>query len=213
MPVKDITGQSFGRLRALKFAGMKGRHAAWECSCECGGTITSLATNLKTGKTRSCGCLLQESRSLIGQSNRTHGGHSSPTYISYHAMLQRCYNPKQKSFSNYGGRGIAVCERWKESYECFLLDMGERPKKASLERRNVDGNYEPENCCWADVVQQNNNMRSTKRYSFNGRSMTIAQWARELSWPDTVLRKRVKAMGFESAVTSNYQPRSSGRQR
>jgi len=98
------------------------------------------------------------------------------------AMIQRCTNRKNKKYPSYGGRGITVCTRWRESSTAFLTDMGPRPTpEHSLERRDNDGHYEPENCKWATVEDQMSNQRSNRRLTFNDRTLTAAQWARELN--------------------------------
>lgn len=160
----DISGKRFGRLVALSPLpkSNKKRNIVWSCVCDCGESISVSSSQLVSGKTKSCGCLQKES--IIKESTK-HGhsrsGCASPTYVSWSSMLTRCTNPKSSNFKHYGGRGILVCDRWK-SFENFLADMGERPDGMSIDRIDVDGNYEPSNCKWSNQSEQAKNQRRYK---------------------------------------------------
>jgi len=159
METLELTGQRFGRLIAIEATRKrKRRNIIWKCECDCGNIVEVMARNLKAGLSRSCGCLQKE---IVGKLNRTHG-HSTKitkTYRTWKNMLQRCGNPKNKSYNNYGGRGIKVCDRWLHSFENFLDDMGEAPERLTIERENNNGNYEPGNCVWTTRKEQNYNTR------------------------------------------------------
>lgn len=160
---KDLTGMVFGRWKVLEKAGLvsSGRNYKWRCLCECGTTKDVVSSLLTRGESKSCGCLRREISSIR---ERKHGhavGKTSQTYNSWSGIIQRCTNPKYWQWDNYGGRGIAVCERWL-SFENFLVDMGERPPGTSIDRINNSGNYEPGNCRWATPTQQTANRRERK---------------------------------------------------
>ena len=168
MRLINITGHRYGRLTVLRMNGRKDGRPLWLCRCECGNEITVLANSLRQGNTNSCGCLQQERRSQIGKTNRTHGesnsenGQPSREYRAWNSLKERCHNPKNKDFAEYGGRGITVCERW-NSYENFLADMGRCPPGKSIDRIDNSGNYEPGNCRWSTSSEQNKNRRPLKR--------------------------------------------------
>jgi hypothetical protein len=163
-----IIGQRFGRLMVVlqEEPAADGR-ARFAARCDCGTHIVALGKRLKSGDTRSCGCLKDEisgarlrrvrlDRTRHGEAKR---GGRSPEYISWRSMINRCGNPKWHAFDRYGGRGITVCERWRASFENFVADMGRRPSpRHSLDRwPDRDGNYEPGNCRWATPVEQARN--------------------------------------------------------
>ena len=171
----QLIGQRFGRLIVTTRApnGRAGR-VRWRCKCDCGGEISVVSIDLRLGDTKSCGCLLREMGSLLGKkhggkyvwASKTHGhaGHENitPTYQSWSHMKWRCLNPKADNFSYYGGRGIRVCERWLNSFENFLADMGERPANRTLDRKDNSADYRPDNCHWATKKEQANNRRQCK---------------------------------------------------
>ena len=152
------------------------------CQCDCGNIKTIKASSLRRGDTKSCGCILRETPPNLQHGHSPKGG-SSSTYNSRACMIQRCTNPHTKDYKDYGARGIRVCERWLDSFENFLADMGERPEGMTLERLNNDGNYEPSNCQWATDMEQKNN-RSDNVLIFNGEGYsTMAQFARAFGIP------------------------------
>lgn len=149
----DLSGQVFGKLTVVARAGGggKGKAASWTCRCECGQTTVASRSNLRNGRTASCGC---------AEGGRTHGRTASREYSSWRGMKNRCLNPNTTGYENWGGRGITVDPRWAASFEAFFKDMGERPAGHSLDRINPDGNYEPGNCRWATRHTQRVNRRA-----------------------------------------------------
>ncbi len=153
----DLTGQRFGRL-VVKFKDAKDKRSMWFCECDCGGSLYVRAGDLRSGRTKGCGCLRRE-RALAGDCARKHGegakGKTSAEYEVWKGMNARCYYRKHTGFARYGGRGIQVCSRWRESFQAFLLDMGRRPSpKHSIDRINNDLHYAQHNCRWATREEQ-----------------------------------------------------------
>ena len=156
----DLTGQKFNRLTVIKDVGRtKQKAVLWECQCECGKIKIVCAGDLKRGSVKSCGCLRSE---VTTKRNITHGLYATRAYHSWYNMLQRCNNPKNRAYKNYGNRGITVCKRW-ANFENFFDDMGERPDGLTIERRNNELGYFKENCSWATRTEQNKNMRVQKK--------------------------------------------------
>lgn len=155
----DLTGRVFGRLTVVGYAGKVKGKTSWNCRCICGKGVVAKGNGLQQGDTRSCGCLHDDA---ARERLTTHGKCKTAEYRSWCAMLSRCTDPNSKVFSDYGGRGITVCERWRE-FENFLEDLGEKPTpNHSIDRVNNNGDYEPTNCRWATRTQQARNRRARK---------------------------------------------------
>lgn len=157
-------GQKYARLAVEEeLPGRVHGKRVFQCRCDCGGFVKVPAGDLRSGHTKSCGCLKRETSAINGHNNRKHGhyrqGRGSRTYESWGAMKQRCLNPNHHAYASYGGRGITVCDRWCDSFENFLADMGERPVGKTLERLDNEAGYTPENCCWATQAEQSQNRR------------------------------------------------------
>jgi hypothetical protein len=168
-PRIDITGQRFGRLLVLRYAGRAGRwqHGRWDCVCTCGTRTTVWDNALRQRLTRSCGCLRREDtarRALLYAARKREArgirpvrNRQSPEYGVWLGMKQRCLNPRNGMYHRYGGRGITIDPRWLASFDAFYDDMGPRPRGTTLDRVNNDGNYEASNCRWATVSEQHAN--------------------------------------------------------
>lgn len=121
-----------------------------------------------------------------------HGMTKTPEYYSWASMKSRCLNPKNDRYAEYGGRGITICKRWIDSFENFYADMGPRPDKTTLERRDTDGNYEPENCCWATQKEQQSNRRNNNLLTHDGVTLTITEWSRRLGFKERAIAWRLR---------------------
>jgi len=164
----DLTGRRFGRLLVLSRAPDRrfrggGRARQWLCKCDCGAEHVTFARTLMSGESTSCGCRNAE---LCRDRSKTHGESwrpgITPEYRAWLSAKDRCFNPRNKDFANYGGRGVTMCERWRHSFEAFLHDMGRRPAGLTLDRKDPDGPYSPANCRWATWSTQRRNQRRSK---------------------------------------------------
>jgi len=166
----DLTGNSYGRLVVIKRDDSTKKYTKWFCLCNCGNTKSIRGDALKSGVTKSCGC-------LNVTSHQTHKMTKTTEYIAWHSMKSRCYNESYKGFDHYGKRGITVCSRWLNSFENFYADMGEKPTpKHSLDRINNDGGYSPENCKWSTYSEQNRNRRTSVLVDIDGVTKPLKEW-------------------------------------
>jgi len=201
----DLTGQRFGRLLVIERATGEGVWPIrWRCRCECGTECTPPASHLRSGATQSCGCYRRDAALAA---NRKHGaaGRSarSPEYDAWQNMRSRCERPAYPHYADYGGRGITVCARWRESFEAFLADMGPRPSaKHSVDRIDVNGHYEPGNVRWATQPEQCRNTRVNHLVTIDGRTQPLIAWCEERGVKaGTVYWRMAQGMSAEAAIT------------
>lgn len=188
----DMTGQRFGRLVVVEMVPeRRGNKLLWRCRCDCGGEKVTAGILLRRGETTSCGCgSVERARAM----KLTHGKCSTSAYKCWLSMIQRCENPNHPGFADYGGRGITVCERWRESFESFSADMGARPSAAhEIDRINNDGNYELGNCRWVTRDRQSRNKRNNRWITFNGETLCAKDWARKVGVNYVTLLRRIKS--------------------
>ena len=191
MRLIDMTGQRFGRLVVLHRGPQKKTGTCWIVQCDCGARSEVMRSNLLQGVTTSCGCFGAEQRTA---SVTTHGQSKTPTYKSWLSARHRCISPGTLHYEYYGGRGIKMCDRWLDSFEAFLEDMGERPVGTTIERRDPNGHYAPDNCRWATRVDQALNQRGRKQYFINGTWLNLSQVKAQLQLTRTGVEKLVKTL-------------------
>lgn len=207
----DLTGVTFGRLTAVKYKGIdKYKSSLWECSCSCGGSVITTITRLRTGRTKSCGCLTKERLAKLGV---THGMSKSLTYSRWSGMVERCTCHRTAGYERYGGAGITVCKRW-EDFTAFLADMGECPSKEyTLDRIDNTKGYHKDNCRWATWKEQARNRTTTIYLTFKGIRKSMSEWAEITKIKHDTLYQRIKHFEWtvEEALTTptrNKRPNS-----
>lgn len=198
----DLRGHPpFGLLTAIKVDRVHPKQGYfWLCRCACGKKKAVLANALLTGNTTSCGC--DKSRKCR-EANLEHGMTRTPTWNSWRDMRDRCENENHHKYHLYGGRGVRVCRRWAK-FTNFLADMGERPVGTTIDRRDRNGHYTPNNCRWATAKEQANNTRRNRRFTYRGREYTMKQLAEMIGVPYPRLRWRLVEAGLsvEEAVAA-----------
>jgi len=211
---KDLAGQKFGRLTVLYDTGeRRHRQVVWRCRCDCGNELDIRSGDLVSAHTTSCGCYgrqrIVEVHTVHGM---TRGEKIHPIYWVWHAMLQRCENPDNKSYKNYGFRGIKVCDEWHKLIPfCDWALASGWQKGLQLDRINNDGNYEPGNCRWATSQENNRNRRCNRMITFAGKTQCIAAWADETGIGYLTLWVRInRCWPIERALTEPVKPRKKG---
>ena len=201
----NLIGQNFGHLTVIKYCGTNNhRKSLWECKCDCGNpkTIIVQGSNLKSGNTTSCGCV--QKQTFLNYVTK-HNEKNTKLYGVWCSMKSRCNNPHNKSYHNYGGRGINICKDW-ESYINFSSWSKNNGYQEGLtiDRIDVNGDYSPENCRWVNNKTQANNTRCNKYFTYNNETLTIAQWEDKTGLP---IGERLKqGMNIEKAITTQLHP-------
>ena len=193
----DLTGRLFGRLTAIEPTPSHGKNSAmmWVCKCECRGTAIVRGTDLVNGHTMSCGCYRKMQKAMPNGEMRLHRIWAN--------MKQRCMNPKTKDYKHYGGRGITVCDEWKDSFEQFFYWAMTHGYKDGLtiERKDNDGNYCPENCEWIAANRQHRNTRRNRRFIVQGKEFTLTELCRLYGQPRSTVESRLKkGMDLKTAL-------------
>lgn len=202
----DLTGQIFDRLTVIEKTDKRDSNGSviWLCRCACTNEILVKSNSLTSGHTKSCGCINKERASEFCKTHfRTHNLRTHRLYNTWEHMKQRCYNKNNKDYKNYGARGIIVCNEWLDDFMIFYswaISNGYRDD-LTLDRVNVNGNYEPNNCRWATQGEQNNNKQSHHKLTYNGETLTLAQWSERVNIPYNTLERRINKHKWSTEKT------------
>ena len=200
---KDLTGQKFNMLTVKSFAFIRETHAYWNCICDCGEETTVSGSKLIRGITKSCGCI---GRTISRKRMTTNNGYSKTRiYSIYIGIKRRCCNPEDKSYPHYGGRGIKICDEWLKDSKVFIewAKSNGYNDNLSIDRIDVNGNYEPKNCRWVTAKSQANNRTNNLFITFEGKTMTAAEWCESKGWNRHVIPARLKkGWSLEKAMTT-----------
>jgi hypothetical protein len=198
MPMKDLTGQRFGMLTVLQREGTKNGHVTWLCECDCGNMSIVRGSDLHSGKAATCGC-----RKKAGL-HRTHELTGTRLYRIWRNVKTRCENESFKQYKDYGGRGIAICQEWKADFESFhkwAISNG-YADNLTLDRIDVNGNYEPSNCRWVSMKEQSRNRTDNYCLTYNGETKILADWAEITGINRETIKSRIEAgKTVEEALT------------
>ena len=190
--MQEMIGKVFGRFTVLAFIGVdKYGNVKWKCICSCGIMKLVFGASLRSGNTKSCGCLMRE-LARKRKARLTHGRSDSFEYQVWLRMKQRCYNTNNPNYKNYGGRGIRICKRWRNSFTSFLADMGSRPSSSySIERIDNNKGYCKDNCKWATRREQNRNKRNVILFEYKGERKCLTEWSEIRGIKYRILRERI----------------------
>jgi len=207
----DLMGQRFGRLTVIGEAeSTKHGQARWLCRCDCGTESVVRADSLKSGSIKSCGCYNTEMCISVGHKNRKHGMGRTRLYNIWSSMKARCYNANSKPYKYYGARGIAVCGEWRNNFIAFrdwAIANG-YADNLTLDRRDNNGHYTPENCRWIALREQFVNRRSNRYITYGGKRMTISQWSKEIGCSRNAIAKRLsRGWTAEQAIKVPFERR------
>jgi len=203
----DLVGKVFGRLTVVRK--IDGKRSQWLCNCECGNERVLKSYMLLNGIYRSCGCLEKENRMNLAKHTRTHGMTNTILYHKYHDAKERCYNPNYYRYDRYGGRGIKMCEEWKNSFESFMewaysagYDDTKNGYEQTLDRIDFNGDYEPNNCRWVNMKEQSRNRSNTVWIEYHGEKTTLAEFIEKngITYSGFVTRKLKKGKSLDEIL-------------
>lgn len=199
----NLVGQQFGRLTVIEKAGKSGGRVLWKCRCSCGKELFVITNNLTAGRTQSCGCLRDE---ILSNMSKSHGKSKTRMYKIWKSMRVRCYNKNVKEYKNYGARGITVCNEWNNSFDAFYnWSMAHGyTDELTIDRIDVNGNYEPSNCRWATYKEQARNKTNNVFITYNGEKKVMKDWAKiyGLKLHTLWYRLNVRGWSIEDALTT-----------
>lgn len=198
-----MIGKRFGKLKVIKKVGVdNNRFITWLCECDCGNKVVVRGSNLRTGNTKSCGCVRKENTKML---NFVTGMSNSRLHRIWSGMKSRCFNPNAKHYHRYGGRGITVCEEWRHQFKPFYdwaMSHG-YTDELTIDRIDNDGNYCPENCRWVTVKEQSRNMSKNRFVNFRGETLCVADLAIKYNISSSVLLGRInRNWDIERALTT-----------
>lgn len=196
----DIIGIRSGKIVVIERAHKINKQYHWKCICDCGKYLVTSGNRIRSGKTKSCGCITATQNGIS----------ASKMHTRWRTMISRCHNPKSISYKNYGARGIKVCNEWINSFDCFVNDMGKIPEGMTIDRIDGNGNYEPGNCRWVSMKEQSNNRRNNYLIKAFGQTLTLTQWANKIGMNWGVLRQRIERnhWSIEDALTIPVKKKS-----
>jgi hypothetical protein len=196
---QDLAGNKYGRLTVISFFTKKHRINYWNCQCECGKLVVVSMYKLLSGHTKSCGCLAKENNQ-----NLIHGLSKTRLYNTWKNMISRCENRKDKHYNNYGGRGIRVCKEWHDvTVFCNWATKNGYKENLTIDRISNNGNYEPSNCQWITIKEQESNRLDNKFIEYQGERLTYTEWSRRLGGSDSLVHNRIKnGLDEISAITT-----------
>lgn len=189
--VRNLTGQRFGNLEVLEFVGVINHRAVFKCKCDCGNIKTVQGQLLLNGHTKSCGCISKEKPNA-----RKHGLTNTKIYGVWCGIKCRCLNEKSHEYQYYGGRGITICQEWQNDFQAFYdwaMANGYQ-EGLTIDRKDVNGNYEPSNCCWVTMEFQNNNRRNCVKITYNGETKSLSEFAKQKGIKYTTLWRRLNVL-------------------
>jgi hypothetical protein len=198
MKFVNIVGVRYTRLTVVAYLGA----SKWQCICDCGQNTVTKTGRLNSGHTKSCGCLVTD---VLLKRNTTHGLCNTKAYTSWRAMKERCTNAKYQYYARYGGRGISYDPAWNE-FEAFFADMGSCSAGLSLDRIDSSAGYNKQNCRWADIETQLSNTSQNVYLTYNGETLTAAQWGRKLSMPVHLIYSRARSGWSVERTLSRMDP-------